>query len=121
MIGTSINTGSEFQLNRRLLVAVLVVLRAAVGVCQSTPTVSPVDPVYGFIDRLVAVGALDTVILGQRPMSQREVLRVLRASRPAVAGNTNLALLRASLDRYESYYSEPVSDSARRPRLDAAG
>ena len=44
---------------------------------QATQTVPPDDPVYAFIDRLVAARLVDTVLVGQRTMSRREIGRVI--------------------------------------------
>ena len=48
---------------------------------QATQTVSPDDPVYGFIDRLLAARLVDTIVVGQRPMSRREIGRIIKAAR----------------------------------------
>jgi hypothetical protein len=48
---------------------------------QATPTVPPDHPVYAFIDRLVAARLVDTVIVGQRSMSRREVGRIIAEAR----------------------------------------
>jgi hypothetical protein len=44
---------------------------------QATPFVQPDDRVYRDIDRLAAAGLIDTLLVGARPFSEREVLRVL--------------------------------------------
>jgi hypothetical protein len=51
------------------------------GQAPATQTVPPNDPVYRFIDRLVAARLVDTIILGQRSMSRREVARILAEAR----------------------------------------
>jgi hypothetical protein len=48
---------------------------------QGTALVAPSDPAYRDIERLVELGALDDVILGQRPYSLREFARIIRAAR----------------------------------------
>jgi len=53
-----------------LVGAALLIVSSATGSAQATPTVNPSDPVYGLIDRLVAIGAVDTVMLGQRPIER---------------------------------------------------
>lgn len=55
-----------------LLVAVTVRVSA-----QATPLVRPAAPVYQDIQRLAAMGLIDTLLLGTRPFSEREVLRLL--------------------------------------------
>jgi hypothetical protein len=44
---------------------------------QATPFVAPTDRVYQDIDRLAASGLIDTVVVGARPYSEREVVRLL--------------------------------------------
>jgi capsule assembly protein Wzi len=44
---------------------------------QSSSTVDPSDPVYRAIDRFIADGLIDTVIVGQRPYSRREITRLV--------------------------------------------
>src|SRR5258708_6713893 len=124
MIGISETDGSELRIKRSIVViaALLGITMSARG--QSTPTVSPADPIYGFIDRLVAMGALDSVILGQRPMSEREIARILRDARRTLANpSINSPWLEESLDRYEQFYDSRLPDSsdARKLRLDRAG
>jgi hypothetical protein len=48
---------------------------------QATQTVPPDDPVYAFIDRLVAARLVDAMIVGQRPMSRREIGRIVAVAR----------------------------------------
>ena len=73
-------------LNRSLRRAVL---RALCGAAiagasvraQGTATVPPLDEAYEDFDRLSELGFLDSVIIGQRPYSRREIGRILRAAR----------------------------------------
>jgi hypothetical protein len=58
---------------------VLAVLPGVLG-GQATQTVPPDDPVYAFIDRLVAARLVDTVLVGQRSMSRREVGRIIASA-----------------------------------------
>jgi len=48
---------------------------------QATPRVPPADRVYRDIDRLAAAGLIDTLIVGARPFSEREVVRLLTEAR----------------------------------------
>lgn len=48
---------------------------------QASPMVEPDARVYRDIDRLAAAGLIDTLIVGSRPYSQREVLRLLGEAR----------------------------------------
>src|SRR5581483_7804319 len=47
------------------------------AIAQASPTVPANERVYRDIDRLAASGLIDTIIVGTRPYSQREVLRLL--------------------------------------------
>ena len=44
---------------------------------QASINVSVLDPVYRDLDRLVSFGAIDTLIVGQRPYSRREIARLI--------------------------------------------
>ncbi|MEO8336817.1 MAG: capsule assembly Wzi family protein [bacterium] len=48
---------------------------------QGTAIVPPSDLVYADIDRLAELGMLDSVIIGQRPYSRREIARIARIAR----------------------------------------
>jgi hypothetical protein len=74
---------------------------------QATQTVPATDPVYAFIDRLVAARLVDSVIMGQRSMSRREIGRIL-ARAQARAGESPW------LNTRLSEYAESFPDSARR-------
>ncbi|MEO7086187.1 MAG: capsule assembly Wzi family protein [Gemmatimonadaceae bacterium] len=47
------------------------------AVAQATPTVAPTERVTSDIMRLAAVGLIDTIVVGSRPYSRREVVRML--------------------------------------------
>lgn len=70
---------------------------------QATPTVDLRDRVYLDIERMAALGLIDSVILGQRPFSEREVVRLLQnaerneTSRPNEWAHRVIA---ADLERY---------------------
>jgi hypothetical protein len=62
---------------------------------QGTALVPPTDLAYQDVDRLVELGALDGVIVGQRPYSFREFARIARATRDrldARSGTRSFAL-----------------------------
>jgi len=59
----------------------LIALAAPALRAQGTATLPPSDLVYGDLDRLSELGFLDSVIVGQRPYSRREIGRILRAAR----------------------------------------
>ncbi len=60
-------------------VIALAALVTAVGsaAAQARPLVPPTERVYRDIDRLAAAGLIDTLVLGARPFSEREVVRLL--------------------------------------------
>jgi hypothetical protein len=78
---------------------------------QATQTVPPDDPVYAFIDRLVASRLVDTVIVGQRPMSRREVGRII-ASAWSRAGESGWFA-----DRIRSYAVAFPDSGSRQPSV----
>lgn len=53
------------------------ILSAGVLAAQATPTVRPDASTYRLVERLAAAGLIDTLILGIRPFSEREVVRLL--------------------------------------------
>lgn len=68
------------MIRRALFITVLSCLSGIVQ-AQSTPFVPPDDRVYRDIDRLAAAGLIDTLIVGARPFSEREVLRLLNEAK----------------------------------------
>jgi hypothetical protein len=63
------------------LITILICVSAASTRAQATPLVPPGDRVYHDIDRLAAAGLIDTLIVGTRPFSEREVSRLLAEAR----------------------------------------
>jgi hypothetical protein len=59
------------------VLAVGLALASRALAAQATPFVSPGNRVYQDIDRLAASGLIDTLVLGARPFSEREVVRLL--------------------------------------------
>jgi len=47
---------------------------------QASVNVSPLDPVYRDIDKLVAHGLIDVIITGQKPYSRKEIGRLIAAA-----------------------------------------
>ena len=68
---------------RRVLsgVAAALAFTSAETRAQGTATVLPSDELYADLDRLSELGFLDSVVIGQRPYSRREIGRILRAAR----------------------------------------
>jgi hypothetical protein len=85
-------------------VAALLLLLAAPPLrAQGTTPVPPTDLAYRDIERLAELGALDSLILGQRPYSRREVGRIVRVARDRldradVGGRGDLASRGRQLD-----------------------
>jgi hypothetical protein len=66
----------------RFAAALLLIVLAARGAsAQGTTLVPPTDLAYADIDRLSELGVLDSVIIGQRPYSRREIGRIVRMAR----------------------------------------
>jgi hypothetical protein len=118
-----LNSTSRNSVKNLFFVASLLIIRAATGAGQATTTVNPSDPVYGFIDRLVAIGAIDTIIVGQRPLSRREIGRILdEAGRELPTYTTDAGWLSRTLKRYREAYPYPVGDSvSRKPSISRYG
>lgn len=64
-----------------LLAVAGVAARPAALAAQGTALVAITDPVYHDIDRLVELGVVDGVIVGQRPYSHREIARIAQRTR----------------------------------------
>lgn len=84
------------QFGRRLRAAaiLLVSVSATVAHAQGTAVVPLDHPAYADLDRLIDLGVLDSVIVGQRPYSRREMLRLhsrLVHAIPAEPGEANVA------------------------------
>ena len=73
---------------------------------QATQTVPPNDPVYAFIDRLVAARLVDGVILGQRPMSRREIGRIVAA---ALNRSPRPSWLSEHIDEYAAAFPDSLA------------
>ena len=76
---------------RRGAVLAALLLAAASGRvgAQGTAPVAPTDLVYRDVDRLADLGLLDSVVVGQRPYSRRELARLAGiASRRSASGAT---------------------------------
>ncbi len=63
----------------------MAVAGARVTFAQATPFVAPNDRVYLVIERLAAAGLIDTLIIGARPFSEREIMRLLGEARRSLA------------------------------------
>lgn len=72
---------------------------------QATVTVSPDDPVYRDLDRLSGDGLLDSFIAGQRPLSRREIARLIGAAAQAAGARGASASDQATLARLSNDYA----------------
>jgi hypothetical protein len=63
------------------MLLILLLLSAHGALAQGTAPVPPTDLAYADIERLSELGVLDSVILGQRPFSRREIGRIVRMAR----------------------------------------
>ena len=70
---------------RHAATILLLSLAAPFARAQGTAIVPPSDLAYADIDRLAELGVLDTVIIGQRPYSRREITRLVRSARETLA------------------------------------
>ncbi len=61
--------------------ALLVLLPLTRAAGQGTAPVAPADPAYRDVDRLAELGVLDSLVLGQRPYSRRQMARIAGAAR----------------------------------------
>src|SRR4051812_5529596 len=84
IVGTSRTGGSE-SMNRWRLSLLFQIACAAVAGAQATPIVRPTARVYRDIERLGALGLIDTLLLGVRPWSEREITRLLREAQANLA------------------------------------
>ena len=66
---------------RFLLVLSLAMLLGRTASAQGTSFVPPTDLAYRDIDRLSELGVLDSIIIGQRPYSRREMGRIVTVAR----------------------------------------
>jgi hypothetical protein len=89
---------------------------------QATPLVPPDERVYRDIERLAAAGLIDTLIVGARPFSQREVERLLTEARRNLDRNPSARewaarTIESDLSRY-SHANERLYDEL---TIDATG
>ena len=89
------------MLRHTSLAAILVVLSSRVF-AQATPLVPPTARVYRDIERFAAMGLIDTLLLGARPLSEREILRLLNEARRNLSRAASGARLGPGNDRFRS-------------------
>lgn len=95
---------------RRWFVLTIAVAVAASG--QSTPSVPPGAQVYRDIARLGALGFIDTLLVGSKPYSEREITRLLgeaerNLNRNPAAAEWATRIIQADLERYGAHVNRP--------------
>jgi len=77
---------------------------------QASPPIDPLERVYRDVERLAAIGVIDDVVLGQRPFSRREIIRLLTEAQnnlatrgPSGGGEWMRQVIAADLARIASY------------------
>ncbi|MFL5607926.1 MAG: capsule assembly Wzi family protein, partial [Gemmatimonadaceae bacterium] len=89
---------TPFLAPARIAVAVLLVALSTRGaLAQGTTPVPPTDLAYADIERLSELGVLDSVVIGQRPYSRREIGRIVRMARIRL-DRADLAAGRGTID-----------------------
>jgi hypothetical protein len=98
---------------RHAATALLLAAMAPAAAAQGSSTLPLDDLAYLDIERLANLGVLDSVILGQRPYSRREVARIVRLSRAGIerlardgTADARTMIARRPLARLESRFSE---------------
>jgi hypothetical protein len=93
----------------------LLVLAAAPLGAQGTAIVPLGDHVYGELDRLSELGLLDSVIVGQRPYSRRELARIARVAQNRLASRDSSqrdVVARGLVERLSQRFERSTGDSA---------
>lgn len=90
---------------------------------QGAATVPLSDPAYLDIDRLAALGALDSVIIGQRPYSRRELARIVRVALAGKGAGGAPPLVSGPLARLARRFDEEAlaQQKAFEPLADGSG
>jgi hypothetical protein len=88
MIGTARRGGYKTSMMYPWLAGAIATIAMAPAVrSQATPRVPPGDRVYVDIDHLAAAGLIDTIAVDARPLSTREVVRLLTEARRNINRN----------------------------------
>ena len=103
--------------HRFALLLLLAVSHAALG--QGSITIAPSDPAYRDVDRLIDARLVDAVIVGQRPYSRREMVRIARSAELALASREGTALDRVAITRLLTRFAD--ADTSVGEALSAAG
>ena len=106
MIGTASRGGYKTSMMYPWLAGAIAIVAMAPAVrSQATPRVPPGDRVYVDIDHLAAAGLIDTIAVGARPLSTREVVRLLSEAQRNIDRNAGArawadAVIASDLARY---------------------
>ena len=101
------------------LASLLLVGGASLLRAQGTGLVPSGDLVYADIERLAELGVLDSVVVGQRPYSRREIARIARVARARLErGNARFDFVASDADRLLRRL-EQVGNGAERGATDA--
>lgn len=97
---------------KRLFLA-LAGLIPSLAAAQATPFVAPSDPVYRHLANLAGAGLLSTYIVGVRPLTEREILRLLGEARGELdahpsAGDWAQAVVTADVARFTRGAPRPI-------------
>ena len=95
----------------------LALLGANILAAQATPRVAPDARVYRDIDQLAAAGLIDTVIVGARPYTEREIARLLEEARRNLGRLERGAaweerVIAGDLARYAPHATRPIDGAA---------
>jgi len=101
------------MMNRRVLGGLALAVTARVARGQATPRMAPGARVYADIDRLADAGLIDTIGVGARPYSRREVVRLLMEARRNLDRNASARpwaedVIAADLARYETRQARAI-------------
>lgn len=108
---------ARLQIRDVLLAAALCAAPAPLA-AQGAGSVAAADLAYVDIDRLHALGLLDSMIVGQRPYSRREVGRIAAAARANLTGRGLAAdEAEAIVARLARRFADDASARSARPRL----
>jgi hypothetical protein len=97
----------------KIAIVLVLAMAASRGVAaQARAFVPPDSPIYGDIDRLSAAGLIDTIVIGTRPYTEREIVRLLSEAKRNLnrrAGETEWAsrAIAAGLRRYDNRPAQP--------------
>jgi len=104
-----------FMPARAVAAFVALVIAASAALAQATPRVDPSARVYADVDRLAAAGLIDTIAVGARPFSRREIVRLLTEARRNLDRNERAhawadEVIAADLARYSPQSARAIDE-----------